>query len=39
MEGKITEKKNEKQPLSYIEEREENEQEELYYKLWEDDRN
>jgi hypothetical protein len=31
--------KIEKPLLSYIDEREENEQEELYYKLWEDDRN
>lgn len=39
MEQKTIEMKIEKQVLSYIDEREECEQEELYYKLWEDDRN
>lgn len=39
MNQKFGEVKIEKPVLSYIDEREENEQEELYYKLWEDDRN
>jgi hypothetical protein len=39
MNQKKGEVKIEKPVLSYIDEREENEQEELYYKLWEDDRN
>lgn len=39
MNQKIGEVKIEQPVLSYIDEREENEQEELYYKLWEDDRN
>jgi hypothetical protein len=39
MEQKRNEPKIEKPIGSYIDEREESEQEELYYKLWEDDRN
>lgn len=39
MDQKTCEKKAEEPVRSYIDETEENEQEELYYKLWEDDRN
>lgn len=39
MEQKKDENKMEEPIRSYIDEREECEQEELYYKLWEDDRN